>query len=76
MLISLSYVFYFQLLWERMYFRWRMNWNDIDEKMQIITQWAAREKELQSKLAQILNQRNVSENSIVEKLDECEIKEN
>ena len=59
-----------------MYFRWRMNWNDIDEKMQIITQWAAREKELQSKLAQILNQRNVSENSIVEKLDECEIKEN
>lgn len=38
-----------------MYFRWRMNWSDVDEKMQMVIKWSAREKELQSKLAQLIS---------------------
>lgn len=39
-----------------MYFRWRMNWSDVDEKMQMVIKWSTHEKELQSKLAQLISQ--------------------
>uniref|UniRef100_A0A7E4W328 Myotubularin phosphatase domain-containing protein n=1 Tax=Panagrellus redivivus TaxID=6233 RepID=A0A7E4W328_PANRE len=63
------------LLWERMFFRWRINWQDVDAKQQMAANWAARERELQTKLATLLSQQaqNNAMNSAASELQSCDI---